>query len=303
MKIAYGFMAIMILASCGGRKEKETPLDTTAYHAEIDAWHRKRVEDLKGHEGWLNLAGLYWLKEGINTFGSAKENDIVFPEGTIEPKAGVFILKEGRVTLKVLKGVAIESGNQPVSSLVAYPPDSASSAVFMTHDSLEWFVVKRENKYGIRLRNFRNPSISKFNGIDRFKVDPAWRLTASLERADSTKTIEITNVLGQTFRQRSPGTLIFYIDGKKYRLDALDEGEKEYFVIFGDATNAKETYGAGRYLYVSPVDSSGRTFVDFNKAYNPPCAFTQFATCPLPPRQNILAVPVTAGEKNYGDHK
>jgi uncharacterized protein (DUF1684 family) len=295
------FIAVA-LASCGTRKTKEIPFDTTAYVAEIDAWHKKRLEDLRGPKGWLNLAGLYWLKEGINTFGSSQESDIVFPKGKIQLKAGVFILKNGQVTLKVSPGAAIKLGDNPVISRVVYPADSAEN-VSMRHGSLEWFVVKRDDRLGIRLRDFDNPAIKKFKGIERFPTDLVWRVAASLEKGDSTKTIQITNVLGQTFRQRSPGTLVFYIDGKKYGLEALDDGGAEYFMIFGDSTNARETYGAGRYLYVSPVDSSGRTFIDFNKAYNPPCAFTPFATCPLPPKQNVLDVAVKAGEKNYGDHK
>jgi uncharacterized protein (DUF1684 family) len=302
MKRAYWFIIAIVIASCGGQRTKEIPFDSTAYLTEIDAWHKKRVEDLRGPRGWLNIAGLYWLKEGINTFGSSKENDVVFPDGKIEPKAGVFILKGGQVTVKVSPGVAVMSGGQRIKSLVVYPPDS-SRAVVMKHDSLEWFIVKRDDKYGVRLRDFQSPSIAAFHGIERYEVNPTWRVAASLERADSSKMIEITNVLGQTFQQRSPGTLVFYLDGKKYSLDALDEGGDEYFMIFGDPTNARETYGAGRYLYVSQADSAGRTFIDFNKAYNPPCAFTPFATCPLPPKQNILDLPVTAGEKNYGDHK
>jgi uncharacterized protein (DUF1684 family) len=302
MKIASLILLTSVLMSCEARKTKDMLFDRAAYFAEVETWHKKRVENLKGPEGWLNLAGLYWLKEGINTFGSGNENDIVFPEGMIDPKAGVFILKQGRVTLNVSPGVTITSGNQPVKSRIVYPSDS-SGPVRMRHNSFEWFVIKRDDKFGIRLRDFESPAVTAFGQIDRYAIDPAWRISASLELADSTKTIEITNVLGQTFQQRSPGTLVFYIKDKQYRLDALDEGGEEYFIIFGDSTNARETYGAGRYLYVNRIDSAGSTIIDFNKAYNPPCAFTAFATCPLPPKQNILDVAVTAGEKNYGVHQ
>ncbi|MDL5045741.1 DUF1684 domain-containing protein [Oscillatoria amoena NRMC-F 0135] len=120
--------------------------------------------------------------------------------------------------------------------------------------------------------------------------------------ADSSRTIEITNVLGQTLQQRSVGTLLFSWKGEQYSIDAIDEGNDEFFIIFGDETNTRETYGAGRYLYVALPEEGDKVIIDFNKAYNPPCAFTEFATCPLPPKQNLLPFSVTAGEKNYGDH-
>src|SRR5436190_10760508 len=124
MKKANWFVVAMVIASCGNKATKEIPFDSAAYYTEVDAWHKKRVEDLKGPKGWLNIAGLYWLKEGVNTFGSSKESDIVFPDGKIEPKAGVFILNQGQVTIKVSPGVTVISGDRPVASRVVYPPDS-----------------------------------------------------------------------------------------------------------------------------------------------------------------------------------
>jgi len=282
------------------KKENRVAIDTVAHKAEIEEWHGKRVDDLKAPNGWLNLIGLLWLEEGLNTFGSDKKNNIVFPEGKIPARAGYFSLKQNTVTLDVAKGVNITSEGQPVKSLVIFNPDSTHQPI-VEFDSLRWTIIKRDDKFGIRLRDLNNPDLRNFKGIDRYPVNTDWRLEAKWEPADSTRTIDITNVLGQTTAQSSPGTLVFSIDDKEYKLDALKGNEEEYFVIFADATTGKETYGAGRFIYVKKqVD--GKTIIDFNKAYNPPCAFTEYATCPLPPKQNTLTVAIEAGEKNYGTY-
>lgn len=293
--------ALLLILSCSPKKGAESSIDHAAYKLEIEAWHKKRVDDLKGPSGWLNLAGLYWLEEGINTFGSSDKNSLVFPSGKIADRAGFFLLKQNIVTVEVAPGVKIISEKLPVKSKVIYHPDSSRSPV-LEYESLQWFVIKRDNKYGIRLRDFKNPKLEGFHGIERYPIDATWRAEAKFEKSAEGRTIEITNILGQTIPQLSPGSLIFTLNGKKYRLDALDEGGEDYFMIFGDKTNTKETYGAGRYLYVEKPDASGKTIIDFNKAYNPPCAFTEFATCPLPPRQNILDIEIKAGEKNYTTH-
>jgi hypothetical protein len=291
----------IILISCSPGQQE---ISADEHASSIEEWHAKRVESLKSANGWLNLAGLFWLKDGMNTFGSGSGNDIVFPNGKIAEQAGYFTLRDGTVTMEALEGADIRVGGSAVKSIVAYHPDSsARSAPRMEHGSLLWFVIKRDDQYGIRLRDFESDGVRNFHGIERYPVDLSWRLNARFEKAEPGKTIDITNVLGQTTPNPSPGTLVFDIDGSEYRLDAIFEGDgPDYFIIFGDPTNEKETYPSGRYLYVDPADSSGVAIIDFNKSYNPPCAFTPFATCPLPPRQNVLPVPVTAGEKNYGDH-
>jgi uncharacterized protein (DUF1684 family) len=289
------------LISCNqSKKENVVAIDTVAYKAEIEEWHQKRIDDLKAPNGWLNLIGLLWLEEGLNTFGSDKKNTIVFPENKIPAQAGYFTLKQNTVTLNVAKGVKITSEGQPVNSLVIFNPDSVRQPI-VEFDSLRWAIIKRDDKFGVRLRDLNNPDLRSFKGIDRYPVTTDWRLEATWEPADSTRTIDITNVLGQTTAQSSPGTLVFSINDKEYKLDVLQGSKEEYFVIFADATTGNETYGAGRFIYVKKqVD--GKTIIDFNKAYNPPCAFTEHATCPLPPVQNTLTVAIEAGEKNYGTY-
>jgi hypothetical protein len=140
--------------------------------------------------------------------------------------------------------------------------------------------------------------------MDYFPIDPKWRVEAKLVPHDPPRTIPITNIVGQTTQEKSPGALEFQIDGKSYRLDPIiEQGEPRYFVIFKDETSRAETYPAGRYVYTDPAGADGRVILDFNRAYNPPCVFTPFATCPLPPRQNVLPLRIEAGEKNYkGPH-
>jgi uncharacterized protein (DUF1684 family) len=290
----------LVIVGCTVKEKSTIGLNTEAYVEEIKEWQHKRNAYQVSEDGWVNLAGLFWLKEGINTFGSGKENDLVFPEGRIAERGGFMLLKQGVVTLESAPGVSIDLNDAAVSSGVLYHPDS--SRIIAAHGSLRWFVIRRGDQYGVRLRDFENPLLKSFTRIECFSIDPKWRLEGRVEWADSSRTIEVTNVLGQTGPQRSVCTLVFDYEGNEYRLDVLDEGGDEFFIIFGDETNARETYGAGRYMYVPVPKEGDRVIIDFNKAYNPPCAFTEFATCPLPPRQNILPFAILAGEKNYGTH-
>jgi uncharacterized protein (DUF1684 family) len=178
--------------------------------------------------------------------------------------------------------------------------DAADKATVMKMGSLTFFVIRRGDKFGLRVKDKQNPARARFAGLDYFPADPKWRLTSRFEPYNPPKIIPIVNVLGMVENMTSPGALSFEINGSGYRLDpVVEKGSKQLFVIFADKTSGRETYGAGRYLYVEPADADGKIVVDFNKSYNPPCAFTKFATCPLPPRQNRLAIRVEAGEKKY----
>jgi uncharacterized protein (DUF1684 family) len=292
-KLQLIFLVGIVLGCNKSPKEK---IDIEAYKAEINQWHQKRIEDLKGNNGWLNIAGLFWLKEGVNTFGSDDSNDIVFPKDKIAPKAGVFFLNNGIVELTSQPDVEIYSSDSIVKSGKIYNPNNSVQPK-LTCGSLEWFIIKRDNLYGVRLRDFEKGDVKEFKGVERYEINPEFRAEATLVTSDR-KTIDITNVLGQTTALKSPGTLVFELLDIEYRLDALEE-EGKLFVIFGDPTNESETYPSGRYLYVDFPTEGNKTIIDFNQAYNPPCAFTPFATCPLPPAKNVLPIAIHAGEKNY----
>jgi uncharacterized protein (DUF1684 family) len=279
---------------------KPETITDPAYVNEVDAWHATRVAELKGPTGWLNIAGLFWLGDGLNSFGRGADNAFVFPDELGIEQAGYFSLENGMVRQALLPGVTVAcAGKSITGSQIVFHPDSIRQTV-MEYGSLRWFIIKRDTRYGVRIRNLNHPDLQQFAGIDRFPVDARWKVTARWEETPG-RTIPITNVLGQTTPQPAPGTLVFNLDGKEFRLDALDEGADELFVIFADATNAKETYGAGRYLYV-PKPRDGQVVVDFNRSENPPCAFTEFATCPLPPAGNVMDISINAGEKDYKHH-
>jgi uncharacterized protein (DUF1684 family) len=270
------------------------------YQKEIGDWHAERIKNLKEPNGWLNLVGLYWLEEGPNSFGSGPRNKIVFPAGTIVDEAGYFERSGDKVKLVVQHQAAITVNGKPVTEAIVFDKDSTRQPV-LSCGNLRWTLIRRDDKIGIRLRDLASPAIKTFKDIERFSVDTSWRIEAVLQTAGAAQRIAIKNVLGQTSQQPTAGKLVFTVNHQQYSLDALDEGD-ELFVIFGDETNGQSTYPSGRFLYAKKPGADGKTILDFNKAYNPPCAFTNYATCPLPPKENILSFAITAGEKNYATH-
>lgn len=284
---------MIILTACGF-KEKGEP----KYIGEINQWHNKRIEGLKKEQGWLNLAGLFWLKDGKNSFGSSSDNDLVFPKGKINDHAGEFILDGGKVFVKINPDITVLHNGKMITEMELKPDDEDSSS--LRHASLVWFAIKRGDQYGIRLRDMKHDNLFGFEGIDRYPVNSDWKIKAKFNPSLAEKKISVPNILGRVNEEESPGNLSFEIEGNKYMLEVLEGGENDYFLIFADKTNGEDTYEAGRFLSVPKPDSSGNTFIDFNKAYNPPCVFSEFATCPMPPMQNHLQVKITAGEKMYG---
>lgn len=292
---AFILLAILSIISC----QSGDPKADAGYVNKIETWHKNRIASLTKPDGWLSLAGLFWLKEGRNTFGSASTNDIRFPEGKAPDTIGSFFLENGKVTVQIKSGVEVLENGSPVKS-ATLRNDAEGSPTILSWNTLSWFIIKRGDQYGVRLRDSDNPPLKNFKGIDLFPIDSHWRIQARFEPYDSARTIAVPTVLGTINEEHSPGALVFEIKGKTYRLDPVVEpGEDQYFVIFADQTNGAETYGAGRFLLVNKPDKDGTTIIDFNMAYNPPCAFTPYATCPMPPDQNRLPVRITAGEKAY----
>jgi len=276
-----------------------TAANDPSYSKALEKWRADRLEEINGEDGWTTLVGLFWLNEGQNKFGSDPSNEIVLPRTSAPKVAGLMRLNHGVVTLEAKPDAGITNDGNAVSALVLQSDDDGKPTILKL-GSLKLFVIKRGDKLGLRVKDKRNPARSRFAGLDYFPVDLKWRLKARFEPYDPPKITPIVNVLGMVDNMTSPGVLVFEVNGKSYRLDpVLEKGSKQLFIIFGDKTTGKETYGAGRYLYADPAGDDGKVVLDFNKAYNPPCAFTEFATCPLPPRQNRLAIRVEAGEKKY----
>jgi uncharacterized protein (DUF1684 family) len=259
------------------------------------------VASLRSEDGWLTLVGLYWLKEGENKFGSDPANDVALPEGKAPGVAGSIHVSGGRARVEARPGSGLTYEGAAVSSLPLDTDAGGGEPTVLNLGSLSLHVIERGGKLALRVKDRESPALKSFHAPEYFPADRNWRFEARFEPFDPPRSLPITNVLGMEEDTPSPGAVVFDAGGRTYRLDAISEpGEKRLFIIFADATSGRETYGAGRYLYADPPDSSGKVVVDFNKAYSPPCAFTNYATCPLPPSQNKLPLRVEAGEKFAG---
>jgi uncharacterized protein (DUF1684 family) len=286
----------MLLSSVSIGQQEAAP----QYEKEIENWHEQRIKNLRSENGWLNVSGLFWLQEGDNSIGTLKSDRVRLPEGKAPATLGTIRLKSGVVTADFISDVKISVDGQPFRAGVVFDKSTAVNLT-ISYGSLRWFVIERNGKYGIRLRDLENEATQNFHGIDRFQVDSSWRIVATLEPAKPGSTIPVVNVLGMTTETPYAGTLNFSRNGRKFSLQATLEGQ-ELFIVFADSTSGHETYGGGRFLYAKLPPTGNQVVIDFNKAYNPPCAFTEFATCPLPSDHNRLDLRITAGEKAYGQH-
>jgi uncharacterized protein len=251
------------------------------YQNQLAEHRRAREAALKADNGWLSVVGLFWLKAGRNSFGKDPMSDVALPDGPA--RAGVLELRGGKVTA-TMDGKTRELAHD--------------SADFLQVGRLKLFVIERGGKLAIRLRDPVSEYRRTYHGIEYYAADEAYIVTARFVAAP--RKIPILNVIGQTEQSENPGYAVFRLKGQEFRLYPILEepGAKELFYIFRDQTSGKETYPAGRFLY-SALPRDGQVVLDFNKAYNPPCAFTPYATCPLPPKENHLAVRIEAGEKKY----
>lgn len=259
-------------------------MDRAAYEADIEAWRRRRLERLTDPEGWLSVVGLGWLEPGENTIGGDPGSRILLPAALSPGRLAAVTLSGDRAFLET------GAGTRPVAI------GAGEEVPLLSHGTLRLSLLERSGRLGVRVRDSESPARSAFRGIESYPIDPAWRLEARFEAFDPPKTVMVTSALGLAGPETSPGAVVFEAAGSTHSLLAiLEPGEKDYWVIFGDATNGRETYGAGRFVYLPPP-TAGRTVLDFNKAYNPPCVFTPYSTCPLPPPGNRLAIPIEAGE-------
>jgi uncharacterized protein (DUF1684 family) len=293
------FGAVFSSSANWNRAEAKTE---DGYSEEIAKWRADRLKDLNSDDGWLTLVGLLWLKPGQNSIGSDGSNDLILPQGTAPGRVGSILLENDTLKITVNPGVSVISDGKPVESM-ALKTDSDPKPTVLNIGTLSFYGIKRGTKYGLRVKDKESPARTHFVGLEYYPTDPNWRIAAKFEPYKPAKPIPIVNVLGMVQDMPSPGAVVFDLGGKTYRLDTIGgDDTKPLFIVFADTTTGRATYGAGRFLDTDPP-KDGSVVVDFNKAYNPPCAFTTFATCPLPPKQNHLSVAVTAGEKKYaGSH-
>jgi uncharacterized protein len=285
-------MAALLLAAPPVDKNLPASAPDAAYLQSYDKWKVELVDDLK--KNWLSLAGLFWLKPGENSFGSDAGNAIVFPKGAAH--AGVFELQGTDVTVKFSPAAhAVIDGTAATTTKLQ--PDISEKRTTVEMGTLRFYVVVRGQRIGIRLRDVDSETARNYRGPVFFPVDLSYRVTATWVPAEGKKTVDVPNVLGDTTPTPVAGTVMFKINGQDVQLTDLGgDPSKGLSFVFNDLTSKTDTYPGGRFLETDPV-ANGKVVIDFNRAYNPPCAVTPYATCPLAPKENRLAVAVPAGEK------
>jgi len=263
------------------------------YRTEIENWDKKRITNLKDKFGWVNLAGLLWLKEGENIIGTSDSCDVILPGG--EKFSGIISLKGDSVHLKAANPSLLKISNQYITES-ELKTDKAGTPTLVEMYPYAWTIIRRGQKTGMRLRNYEHPNLKILTKIERFKVDETWKIVGKKVELNPPVIIKIPNALGKIDTLKANFKVRFVINKVEYDLFP-SVYENSLFFVIGDLTNGKETYGAGRFLYADLPDSNGTVTLDFNKMYNPPCVFTEFATCPLPPKENKLKLKIQAGEK------
>ena len=298
--IASAIAAMQLAALALADKNPSPSAPDAVYIQSFDKWKAELVDDLKTN--WLSLAGLFWLKPGENTFDSDASNAIVFPKGP--PHAGVFELQGTDVTVKFPPEANATIDGKPVTT-AKLQPDTSSNPTVVELGSLRMKVIVRGQRIGIRLKDLASEAAKNYRGPIFFPIDLSYRVTASWIPSDGKKTVDVPNVLGDTTATPVAGTVVFKINGQEVQLTALGGNpSKGLFFVLNDLTSKTDTYPGGRFLDTDPV-VNGTVVIDFNRAYNPPCAVTPYATCPLAPKENRLGFAITAGEKydrTHGHH-
>ncbi|MBN9682169.1 MULTISPECIES: DUF1684 domain-containing protein [unclassified Corallococcus] len=279
--------------------QKKAPAEDVA--AATQAWHAERLQHLQSPDGWLTLVGLTWLKEGEQTAGSAPGSAVPLPSPA-PANAGTFVRKGDTVSFQPAPGVAFTLEGKPFTG-GALKTDEKGAPDVVRLGSVNFQIIRRQDRLGVRVKDAEAAARKQFHGIPMYPASADWKVEAKLVPDEKPRMLSVPTVLGYAEEMKAAGTLVFTMAGKEYRLTPVgEEGDEALFIVFGDETNRDATYGAGRFLEAPLPDKDGRVVLDFNRAYNPPCAFSRFATCPLPPRGNRLALRVEAGEKRAGDH-
>jgi uncharacterized protein (DUF1684 family) len=294
MKRIFGILVTIVLASL------HTAQAQTDYVKEIEKWRSERETNLKKETGWLTVAGLSWLKEGKNSVGAGESFDVRLTDNFKQGKLGEIEFKNGEARLTVEKGVEAQIDGKNITAPVDLISDEKGKPTEIRTGTQTFYLIKREERFGIRLKDSNSEARRNFKGLHWFPIEESYKVRARLEAFPEPKEITVPNVLGGSFKMKSPGILKFALNGEECSLQPVLEDDGTLFIIFNDKSSETETYKAGRFLYADkPVN--GEAVLDFNKAENPPCAFTPYATCPLPRPENRLAVEIKAGEKRY-DH-
>jgi len=274
-----------------------TSPEDTDYVAEIESWRLEREANLEKDDGWLTVAGLYWLREGESSIGTDAANDFMLPEGSAPGVVGVFELENRKTRFRAADGVSVTQGGRPIRTVDLEMGEDHALSV----NDLTLWVHYSGDRLAIRLRDPNAAIRRDFTGLKWFPVDPAYRVEARFTPHAEPKTVELLNVLGDIEKFESPGYVELKLHGETVRMEPLSTKDGALWLVFRDGTSGKESYPAARFLKAeAPVD--GKVVIDFNRAYNPPCAYNPHTTCPMPTKENRLRIRIEAGEKAYESH-
>jgi uncharacterized protein (DUF1684 family) len=271
-------------------------LDIERHRGAIEEWRKKRHQRLASDNGWLTLVGLEWLQEGENRIGKGQGNDIRLTGGP--DYWGSVVLEQGALRFIRAPGddVAVDGAFPDEVQMLS---DADGEPTLVQSGNLSFYPIFRES-YALRVKDSQALTRTQFKGIDNYAIQSDWRVNGRFIQGEEGQTIEMGNVLGQLSPSPVAGMFEFEREGKTHRLITLiEEDSDSLWIVFADRTNGHGSYGAGRMVYSDGMPENGRLVVDFNKAYNPPCAFTDYSTCPIPPQQNRLNLAIMAGEKDY----
>jgi uncharacterized protein len=296
MSLAYSFLRTSLSLLALFISPAFSAVDDVPYKTTVDKWREAYEARLKSEDGWLTVAGLFWLHEGENSFGSAPGNDVVLP-APAPARAGRFDLHAGKITVHVNSGVPITMGGKPVET-AELRPDAREDRLVL--GDLTFYVHATGRRLAIRLKDKNSKLRREFKGVHWFPADSAYRFTGNFVAYDSPREVQIDTVLGDHDILLVAGYVTFKFKGQEYKLEAEKEESGGLFIVFRDLTSRKDTYQAARFLS-TPAVENGTVVVDFNLAYNPPCAYNPYTTCPLPPPGNRMQVEIPAGEKRYHD--
>ncbi len=264
------------------------------YKTEVEEWRSQREDRLKSDEGWLTVAGLYWLNEGENHFGTDPLNDFVLPEGSAPAQVGIFDYRKGEVSVRIEPGLDVTQHGKPIEKATL----KTGSEDAISIGDLKLWVHYSGERLAIRLRDLNSSLRKDFTGLHWFPITEKYRVDARFVPYEEPRDLEMVNVLGDVETFKSPGYVTFELGGKKFELQASRGNDERLSFVFRDLTSSKETYPAARFLVGTRVDEF-TVDLDFNKAYNPPCAFNPYTTCPIPPKGNRLPIRIEAGEMRY----
>ena len=273
-----------------------TESHTSTYESDLLAWRESLDEKLRADDGWLTLIGLCWLRDGENTVGSAADADVPLPADSSPEQLAVIDLRDGDLCFRVTADTPVYVDGEPVTEALLRPDTHSDGASIISVGTLRFYVIRRGDQYGVRVRDLDHEARRTFTGRQWFDIDRAYRVRATFIPYAEAQIVGVLNSVGIIVPITSPGVVAFTLDDHEYQLSAFEEADDSFWLIFKDATNGTLTYGGGRFL-IAPRLEDGGVDLDFNRAYLPPCAFTPFATCPLPPRENSLPVAIPVGER------